>query len=532
MPGWDDILGPSEIDALAEEVRGFGPHATWSRNEDVPPVPALVGDAQRGRDLYVNLGCPSCHGDDGRGGGASAAALRDVWKQPAPPRDLTAPWSFRGGATPAALFRRIADGISGTPMPGYLEVASAQQIIDVVAYLATIARAPSAGATADGEPPAVDARARGEALVHVGMCATCHASPGDAAPGLAGGRPIDAGAHGVLFASNLTPDVDTGLGRMSTAAIALAIQTGHRRGNRLNLVAMPWVLYGSLAAEDALAMATYLQSLPPVRRHVPPPLRYGFVETVLRKLTYSWPANLPPRLTLLPATAGSDPPIPAGRSWESWGISAQVLLLALAVLSLFRAPASSAGEEPHSSAVLMSAVVASLVVATATLVVYWYPALDAIPAKPLVDAFTSSVPSAPSDNASVQRGRDLYIAGCAFCHNGNGAGGGKINAVSFGSVWSANLTAHESGLASWSDAAILRAVVSGVRRDGRGIHPDSMPWPMLSRLSVDDQQALLAFLRRLPAIDHQVPSAQAPRADDCRGVTFWIGTSSRDPGCR
>jgi mono/diheme cytochrome c family protein len=96
---------------------------------------------ERGRTQFAETGCPACHGTAGRGDGAAAGALKDVWGHADPPRDLTAPWTFRGGTESQAVAARIAYGMSGTPMPPYADQLAAQQLADLVAYLRSIARA-------------------------------------------------------------------------------------------------------------------------------------------------------------------------------------------------------------------------------------------------------------------------------------------------------------------------------------------------------------------------------------------------------
>ena len=143
MAGFGGILSPAEIDAVAEHVRGLGPHAAWAPSPTRPPLdPVLsaVASPERGREVYVALGCPACHGGAGRGDGTAAAALKDVWGQPDPPRDLTAPWTFRGGSDPQAVAARIAFGMSGTPMPAYAGELREDQLADLVAYVRSIAR--------------------------------------------------------------------------------------------------------------------------------------------------------------------------------------------------------------------------------------------------------------------------------------------------------------------------------------------------------------------------------------------------------
>ena len=86
--------------------------------------------------------------------------------------------------------------------------------------------------------------------------------------------PASASAHpglGIFYPPNLTPDPETGLGGWSEAEIATAIRTGVRPDGRELAPMMPWRSYAALTDEDALAVAAYLKSLPPVRHAVPPP---------------------------------------------------------------------------------------------------------------------------------------------------------------------------------------------------------------------------------------------------------------------
>lgn len=529
MPGFEGLLSEAEMAAVVEDVRSFGPHAAWESKDRAVPIPDGEGRADHGAELFVSLGCPACHAKDGRGDGAAASALKDVWMQPSPPRDLTAPWTFRGGAGREAVFASIAHGFSGTPMPGYLEATSAQDILDVVAYIASMARVPAWGEGGRlDESAAVDVLKRGRYLVSSGMCASCHSPASGSGSELAGGVRIDAGAHGIYFASNLTSDIDSGIGGRKVEELALAIQSGHTRARRLNFLAMPWIIYGSLAPADAIAIATYLKTVPAVRNFAPRPLHYGFVETVLRKLTYSWPGALPTQVRHDRRNFGAQQA--AAGSFDAWLIWAQLAALVLAVISLFRVPAAAEDEGSRSSAVLVSVLVCGVVFGTAALVVYWYPALNAVPGKPMVAAFAASVPPVREEGltegqvALLRRGRYLYLtSSCAYCHNGNGSGGGRVSGHGIGEVYAANLTNHPTGLAGRADALVLRALVSGISAAGRVIDPSVMPWDRYANLSADDQHALVAFLRSLPGIDKQVPGARPPGAGDADGVTFWTG---------
>ncbi|MBI3782987.1 MAG: c-type cytochrome [Deltaproteobacteria bacterium] len=539
MPGWADLLSNDDIDAVAEQLRGFGPLSGWGdANSRLSPAGGLLAgaSAERGASLYLELGCPSCHGIAGRGDGSSAKELKDVWHQSDPPRDLTAPWTFLSGHSPAALYTTISLGLSGTPMAGYTDVATPQQIADVVAFIDSIARRrPWDGGDFAGRGQTTDPLRRGEYLVHAGMCGLCH-TPVD--PNgiyladthyLAGGMKVEAGAHGIFFSRNLTPDVETGLGNWSIDQIAIAIRTGHTRDRRLSFWGMPWMVLGQLTTDDARAIAAYLKTLPAVRNQVPDALQFGLLETALRKLTYGWPALMPTRLAYYAGNYGYEPPTFWRRDrWQQLLVWTQMIVVVLGICAFLLAP----GDGVALAAALFVAVVVAVLAVIAR-----YPALNFVPAESVVASFAQAIPEVKGDAQTppselLRRGRYLYgISSCPYCHNGNGAGGGKVNWSVFGTTWAANLTAHPAGLNEWSDDAILRAMTTGVARDGRALHWQAMIWDHLSNYDLEDQHALLAYVRTLPPVETKRPKPADPRHDDCAGDTFWVGSSNDQPGC-
>lgn len=118
---------------------------------------------------------------------------------------------------------------------------------------------------------------RGKYLVSIGGCNDCHT------PGVFLGKPdfsqrlggsevgFEIPGLGVFHGPNLTPDKETGLGNWSTQQIVAAIRTGQRPDGRELAPIMPWRGLAVLTDEDALAIAAYLQSLPPVKNKVPGP---------------------------------------------------------------------------------------------------------------------------------------------------------------------------------------------------------------------------------------------------------------------
>ena len=124
-----------------------------------------------------------------------------------------------------------------------------------------------AGAAAPAGPTEV---ARGQYLVTLMDCAGCH-TPGalqgqlDPDRRLAGSNVGFATAAGIVYPPNLTPDMETGLGRWSDAEILRAIRHGQARDGRVLVPVMPWPSYRVLTEADARAIVAHLRSLPPVR---------------------------------------------------------------------------------------------------------------------------------------------------------------------------------------------------------------------------------------------------------------------------
>lgn len=85
-----------------------------------------------------------------------------------------------------------------------------------------------------------------------------------------------AGAWGVSFTANLTPDKETGLGKWTTRNFIETIRTGRHLGRgREILPPMPIPVYQNFTDEDLGAIFAYLQSIPPVRNRVPEPRLAG-----------------------------------------------------------------------------------------------------------------------------------------------------------------------------------------------------------------------------------------------------------------
>lgn len=169
------------------------------------------------------------------------------------------------------------------------------------AWVAAAASAASATSVADADAAKAsnaDSQQRvehGEYLVNLLGCGRCHTEGyllghQPTAPHLAGssvGIAYSGGSDeqnpGLVFAPNLTPDDDTGIGRWSRRDIVRALSTGVGTDGHQRLPVMPWPNYGGLKNDDLHAIAAYLESLPPVRNRIPDttmtgdPIRHPYV---------------------------------------------------------------------------------------------------------------------------------------------------------------------------------------------------------------------------------------------------------------
>ncbi len=121
---------------------------------------------------------------------------------------------------------------------------------------------------------------RGQYLTTIMGCNDCH-TPGtlygspDFERKLSGTEMGWSGPWGVTYPRNLTPDMETGIGKWSEDDIVKTIRTGQRADGSQVMPPMPWPMYTNLTDEDAYAIAAYLKSLPPISHKVPNKLPPG-----------------------------------------------------------------------------------------------------------------------------------------------------------------------------------------------------------------------------------------------------------------
>jgi mono/diheme cytochrome c family protein len=140
-------------------------------------------------------------------------------------------------------------------------------------------------------------------------------------------------------------------------------------------------------------------------------------------------------------------------------------------------------------------------------------------------AFVHESAKAQSKPSAQQVARGKYLAsfgGCMDCHTpgyffgkpdmARHLAGSEVGfeVPGLGIFHGPNLTPDkETGLGGWTDQQIIDALQKGVRPDGRTLAP-IMPWRALANLTPEDAQAIVAYLRSIPAVSNKVPGPFGP----------------------
>jgi mono/diheme cytochrome c family protein len=299
MSGWEEFLDDRQIAGLAVLVLGMAGTDGESGGDSPDPVPIpveLAPDLERGREVYDELGCGTCHGEAGRLESAPLESFAGADGHPVRATDLRRPWEFGGGSEAADVYLRVVNGLEGTPMPPYRGTAPESDLWHLSHYVQSLAREPVWSPEADPatvaaatDVSALDPVERGRRLAESIGCALCHSpmrEDGSTVEELlyAGGLKLEVGPYGTVVSTNLTSDPETGLGSWSDEEIRKALVEGEgRNGRRLLPFAMPWVSFATLEDEDVDAIIAYLRTLPPMENRVPPPERLPWTEYMWEK---------------------------------------------------------------------------------------------------------------------------------------------------------------------------------------------------------------------------------------------------------
>jgi mono/diheme cytochrome c family protein len=108
--------------------------------------------------------------------------------------------------------------------------------------------------------------------------------------------------------------------------------------------------------------------------------------------------------------------------------------------------------------------------------------------------------SQPEAGVTVEYGGYL-ASSCVGCH-GPGFSGGKIPGGDPSWPAAANLTPHESGLASWTFEGFNAFAQTGMTPDGRQLDAAVMPWLLLAAATEAEREAMWMYLESLPPTEH------------------------------
>lgn len=166
-------------------------------------------------------------------------------------------------------------------------------------------RSTSSGIVVDVDDPALVER--GEYIARTADCMACHTTLGGEE--FAGGLPMLT-PLGAIYSTNITPDVETGIGSYTFDEFNNAIKHGVRKDGSALYPAMPFPSYQIMPDEDVAAMYAYFMSaVEPVRREnqpseLPPVLNWRW------PLAY-WQLLFAPKRSFVPET--DDPVLTRGQ---------------------------------------------------------------------------------------------------------------------------------------------------------------------------------------------------------------------------
>ncbi len=134
-----DELDPDYVPELVSDVRVRWTEAESGLTQPLTPQPELTSErVALGREAFLTKGCSKCHGDDGRGHTKDNIG-KDSWGHATRAADLTS-GMLRGGHDPVDVYRRIMNGINGTPMPGFRSALEKEPetIWNLVSYVLSV----------------------------------------------------------------------------------------------------------------------------------------------------------------------------------------------------------------------------------------------------------------------------------------------------------------------------------------------------------------------------------------------------------
>lgn len=148
-------------------------------------------------------------------------------------------------------------------------------------------------------------------------------------------------------------------------------------------------------------------------------------------------------------------------------------------------------------------------------------------------------PVAPAEReALVARGEYVVrtLSVCGHCHaadtrepDGPLSGGFAFRNWRLGTIRASNLTPDSAtGLGAWTEAEIVRALRTGVRRDGRLLAP-VMPYQWFHAMGENDALAVALYLRSLSPVSNRIESSPGILFRLSRGLLLGTARAAAGP---
>ena len=128
-----------DIPDYVQDVGNHWKEAAASLTQPLTPQPQLTPErVALGREAFLTKGCSKCHGEDGRGHTKDNIG-KDSWGYSTRAADLTS-GMLHGGQDPIDIYRRIMNGINGSPMPGFKSALESEPetIWNLVGYVLSV----------------------------------------------------------------------------------------------------------------------------------------------------------------------------------------------------------------------------------------------------------------------------------------------------------------------------------------------------------------------------------------------------------
>lgn len=112
-------------------------------------------------------------------------------------------------------------------------------------------------------PPRVADRVNGETMFHIGGCASCHATPGQADTSKLGGGLALQTTFGTFKVPNISSDAASGIGGWTEAQFLDAMLSGVGRDGQHLYPSFPYTSYQRMRIDDVRDLYAFLRTVPP-----------------------------------------------------------------------------------------------------------------------------------------------------------------------------------------------------------------------------------------------------------------------------